>query len=309
MDLSLMICTWNNQEILKRTLESLRLCEIPVNLSWECIVVNNNSTDGTESAVLSFKDKLPLKYVFEPQQGLSNARNAGLKASTGKLILFGDDDIEPYKDWIKSYWEAYQEHPSGYYWGGPIESTYEKGELPSELIPVAPGSVKGFDRGKNKIVINKDDFFLGANWACPAEILKNLGGFDINKGLNHLTGRIRVGEDTVLMLQLKASGWQGIYIPEARIKHFVPFKKMNLEHIASRWEASGFENADQYEKYLKNPLLFGVPRWMVKKALLKWLKYLYLRITCQKWHHAYVTYREYLGFLKGLKEIGKNKKA
>jgi len=301
MDLSLIICTWNNQDRLRITLGMLSHCDILANLSWECIIVNNNSTDDSEKAILSFQNKLPIKYVFEPQQGLSAARNSGLKEAVGKLIIWADDDIEPCKDWLKIYWEAYQRFPSGYFFGGPIKSNFEKGELDPNLIEIAPNSVKGFNLGNKEIFLNKDQCFLGANWACPSEIIKILGGFDIEKGLNPVSKTLRVGEETDLMKRLVEAGLQGLYLPEAKIKHFVPSKKMTLEHIAARWEAWGFEESDQYKIYLENIPLGRLPRWMIKESIFKWLNYIYLRISGQKWHRAYIVFREYLGILKGLK--------
>jgi len=307
MDISLIICTWNNSKQLTLTLNALTLCEIPLNLYWECIIVNNNSTDDTENVISSFKDRLPIKYVFEPMQGLSRARNAGLKASMGKLIIFGDDDITPCEEWLKIYWEAYQKDPSGYYWGGPIKSNYEKGELTLELAAIAPGSVKGFTLGDKEGLLEKDKFFLAANWACPAGILRDLGGFDISKGLDPSSGKVKTSEETDLMMRLNTAGWRPYYFPKALIKHFVPLNKMTLKHIASRWEAWGEEQAEQYKHYLNHALICKVPRWMLKKALKKWLHYIFLRISGQKWYQAYAFYREYAGILKGLKEIQKAK--
>jgi|GEM_PF-963478 len=308
MDLSLIICTWNNSKQLGLTLKALINCSIPSDATCEFIIVNNNSTDDTESVISSFKGKLPIKYVYEPQQGLSRARNAGLKAATGKLIVFGDDDIEPCNNWLKLYWEAYQKNASGFYWGGPIKSTYEQGELSKELAAIAPGSVKGFNMGYKEISLEADKFFLAANWACPAEILNKLGGFDIEKGLNPSSKTIKTSEETDLMKRLNEAGWKGLYLPDALIKHYVPLGKMTLKHIASRWEAWGVEQAGQYRNYLKHFLIFGLPRWMVKRAIGKWLHYVYLRLTWQDWIHPYVEYREYLGILKGLKALKHEKR-
>ena len=302
MDLSLIICTWNNQDRLRITLEELSHCDIPGNLSWECIVVNNNSSDESEKVISSFQNKLPIKYIFEPQQGLSAARNSGLKAALGQLIIWSDDDVEPCKDWLKIYWVAYQRFPFGYFFGGPIESNFEKGGLNPNFLEIAPNSVKGFNLGSKEMILTKEQCFLGANWACPSEIIKILGGFDIEKGLNPISKTLRVGEETDLMKRLVEAGLQGLYLPEAYIKHFVPCKKMTLVHIAARWEAWGFEEADQFKIYLKDVPLGRLPRWMIKEAIFKWLNYIYLRISGQKWHKSYIKFREYLGILKGLKD-------
>src|SRR5215218_6626003 len=73
---------------------------VPPDLSWELIVVNNNSTDETDAVVLSFEHRLPIKLVQERTPGLSYARNRALHAATGEIILWTDDDVIVARDWI-----------------------------------------------------------------------------------------------------------------------------------------------------------------------------------------------------------------
>ena len=65
---------------------------------WECIVIDNGSTDNTKQVAESFtqKDKR-FKYIYTEQKGVSFARNLGIKNSTGKYILpvDADDKIAP----------------------------------------------------------------------------------------------------------------------------------------------------------------------------------------------------------------------
>lgn len=307
MDISVIISTWNNADRLKLTIDSFLKCLIPQGVSWECIVVDNNSTDATKEVILSFGEKLPIKYVFEPLQGISNARNAGLRLAQGKLIIFTDDDVEPCSEWLYAYWKAFQENPSGYYWGGPIESTYEQGSLAPELAKIAPASVKGFDLGNKESIVSSDQYFLGANWGAPAFILKSLNGFDPNRGLNPNSERIKVSEETDLMGRLNEQEWKGCYLPQASIRHFVPLKKMSITHIAQRWEAWGYEVSIHYSEHLKNPSVLGVPSSLLKEGFMKWKDYVFKRITGKNWYQSYAVYIEFIGILKGLKEIQKTK--
>ncbi len=68
MDISILICTWNNSKRLRIALDFISHCTIPKGLDWEVVLVNNNCTDDTDKVVEDFSSKLPLKYVNEPIQ-------------------------------------------------------------------------------------------------------------------------------------------------------------------------------------------------------------------------------------------------
>ena len=82
MNVSVIICTWNNCRRLAITLDAISQCVIPPNLQWELVLVNNNCTDETQRVAREFANKLPLVYVEEPQQGLSRAKNKGLRVAS-----------------------------------------------------------------------------------------------------------------------------------------------------------------------------------------------------------------------------------
>ena len=78
MTIDVAICTWNRSALLAQTLERLRELDVPGDVDWRLIVVNNNSTDATSEVLASFADRLPLRAVFEPEAGQANARNRAL---------------------------------------------------------------------------------------------------------------------------------------------------------------------------------------------------------------------------------------
>ena len=94
MDISVVICTYNRSRHLKNILNSLAEQEVPDDLVWEIVVIDNNSKDDTKDVVDEFtlKTPIPVKYFTEEKQGLSHARNRGIVESEGKYVAFTDDD-------------------------------------------------------------------------------------------------------------------------------------------------------------------------------------------------------------------------
>src|SRR3954447_26718373 len=74
-DVTVLVCTFNRSSDLAATLGSLQRLGVDPSLTWEVIVVDNNSTDLTRDVVTDRASgfPVPLRYVFEPAQGKSNA--------------------------------------------------------------------------------------------------------------------------------------------------------------------------------------------------------------------------------------------
>src|SRR5688500_3500637 len=93
MQVTVIICTRNRADQLRRTLESAAAVDTPEHVSWELLVVDNGSTDHTPEVVESFSGRLPIRRVSEPEAGLSNARNRGVAEAKGDYICWTDDDV------------------------------------------------------------------------------------------------------------------------------------------------------------------------------------------------------------------------
>lgn len=301
--ISLIICTWNNSARLANTLDAVAKCRIPGRLNWELVLVNNNCTDDTPMLARQFAAKLSLVYVQEPIQGLSRARNAGLAAARGELVVFGDDDITPCQDWIGEYWQAYERMPQGFFFGGPVESEFETEPPAPELLALAPPSVRGLDWGRDERILGEDEGLLAANWACPIDILRRIGGFDSSIGLGAGSVRVSVGEESDLQTRLRGQGWQAYYLPRASVGHFVPASKCTLRHIADRKEAGAFHAIVSNGQPPPGKWLFGTPRWLWRDLGECWMKWVARRLLFGRAYREYVHYRALLGRVRGYREL------
>jgi len=273
VDVSVILCTWNNCQRLGITLESFCQCRIPGDITWELIIVANNCTDRTRGIVEGMMNRLPLVYVEEPIQGVSRALNRGLRNASGVLVIFTDDDVDPDVGWIDTYWNAFLRQPRGFFWGGPVESEFEGAMPDPDLLSVAPYSVKGLDYGPVRRELKRGECFI-ANWACPRDSFVQVGEFDVNLGLNSKTGEVSTGEESDIMFRLVQAGNHAIYLPEARIRHFVPRSKCNYEHILARCLAGARSSARAYEYRLKwldwGPFKLGLSLQILKRWLSFW---------------------------------------
>lgn len=96
MKFSIVIPAYNEEEVIAKTLNSLRRLGTP-RKDYEVIVVDNNSKDRTTEIA---KEKGADKVIFEGEPGTNFAREAGRKQAKGEIIVFLDADTTPPMDWL-----------------------------------------------------------------------------------------------------------------------------------------------------------------------------------------------------------------
>jgi glycosyltransferase involved in cell wall biosynthesis len=82
---SVVVASYNGERFLAETLESVFAQDYDL---FEVVFVDDGSVDGTAEIARSF----PLRYLYQENQGLPAARNAGVAVAAGDLIAFVDDD-------------------------------------------------------------------------------------------------------------------------------------------------------------------------------------------------------------------------
>jgi glycosyltransferase involved in cell wall biosynthesis len=100
-ELSVVLCTYNRRETLKRSLASFQ--SQTASGRFELIVVNDGSTDGTGELLDSMEFSVPTTVVHRANGRLAAARNTGIEAARGKLLLFVNDDTIAFPELVEEH--------------------------------------------------------------------------------------------------------------------------------------------------------------------------------------------------------------
>ena len=90
VQISVIVPVYNGERFIGECLESVRRCP---SACLECIIINDGSTDGTEAICRRFAEAdRRFSVINKANAGVSDSRNAGMDAATGRYILFLDAD-------------------------------------------------------------------------------------------------------------------------------------------------------------------------------------------------------------------------
>ena len=230
--LSIVIATYNRATLLLDALKSVIRQSAPAQ-EWECVVVNNNSSDNTSECFAEFAGEHPeynLRIVDEPNQGLSYARNRGIRESVGEYIAIIDDDEHIAEDFVAAYIKLFDSVPEAVAAGGPIVARYPTGrprwmscytERPIANTMYFGEEVREFPKGRVP---------GGGNMALRRSAIRRYGVFDTSLGYSgeSLIG----GEECDLFERLQIADAKYYYVPTAVMYHIIPREKLTKEYFA-----------------------------------------------------------------------------
>jgi glucosyl-dolichyl phosphate glucuronosyltransferase len=252
MKLSVVVCTYNRSQRLRRMLESLREAVIPVDSSCEFILVDNNCDDDTRRVFeeIERRSESRIRYVFEENKGISHARNRGVKEAKGEIIAFTDDDVVVEKYWIQNIEKAFKEHDDVACVGGKILPIWEIPK-PKWLAPNLYFHVALLDYGDFVAYMDSPNIW-GANFAVKSEMFKKYGLFDSNLG--RIPRKLYSGEETEFLQRLLNAGEKLLYYPTSIVYHCVSANRMSKGYFR-KWN---FDKGELSGILMKNMKYFDV---------------------------------------------------
>jgi glycosyltransferase involved in cell wall biosynthesis len=281
-DVSVIVATYNRCEILRGALESL-LHQETRGTKYEVIVADNNSTDDTRRVVEELRDQSPhveLVYCFEPEQGVSYARNTGIARARAPILAFTDDDIRPALDWVASVHEGFRKFPEADCIGGKVLPD-PKTKFPDWLTEKHWTPLALLDLGDEPLVLDVQNGagLVGANLAIRASALKEVGSF--RPQLQRVKGGIGSLEDTELELRLSVSGKRLMYLPELVVYTQVIEERLDKAYHRRWYCGHGhFYAVMRNEKFEASKLrLFDVPAHLYRSTFTNAFDWLRCRLT------------------------------
>lgn len=216
--ISVQICSYNRWHLLKRSLEALFAQDLPKD-QYEIVFVDDGSTDDSLAMAQELAKTAPcrLKVLTKPNDGLSRARNLGIRNCEGEVILFMDDDTFADPALLREHLSVHDRHPRCVVlgWVNHIE----------ELDPPGPRKYVMADYSRS--------FFWTSNVSVRKKYVEEVGLFDEDF--------LEYGwEDLELGWRLKKLGLERQVNEKAIVSHYKPPKqKKDLPGMLRQAASSG----------------------------------------------------------------------
>lgn len=271
MGLSIIICTCNARDRIAKCIEALlSASEHASGISWELVLVDNASTDGTADFVQElFRSRgveSRLRVVVEPRKGVHFARPSGISAASYEYFSFIDDDNIVCDDWIKRVVSYLDMHENVVLLGSKSRGVYNTqvpkwfGNLES-ILAVGPGMVRG------EAGLPKHLWTAGLSGrTSEVKAAMDLGPFFTVGNDKRPSGR---GEDKELCFRVLLLGGEVDHCPELTFEHDLGPKRTAWSHLEKLTLANGRVNPilQVYQRRLERrpwlafPLILPVLVW------------------------------------------------
>jgi glycosyltransferase involved in cell wall biosynthesis len=269
-DISVIICTYNRSDLLSRAIESL-LAQDCAGLRYELLVVDNHSTDATRQICEAFvaRREIAVRYLFEPEQGVSYARNTGIREAKAPVLAFSDDDVCVSRDWLAAIKRAFDEHKEIAGVGGKVLPIWQQTPPPwltrSHWMPLA---LQDYGDAALRVDAGNPLCLITANLALRRQVFERIGLF--SPTLQRVKNSIGSMEDHELHSRLWKAGYQEIYRPDVVVGAVVEPERLTREYHRRWHKGHGHFYALMRDPEFESSVgrLFDVPAHLYKQALL-----------------------------------------
>jgi glycosyltransferase involved in cell wall biosynthesis len=260
VNITVILCTYNRCRCVAKTLDSVAASALPESVTWEVLVVDNNSSDQTRVVVEDFCKRYPgrFRYLFESQHGKSHALNTGIQKARGDVLAFVDDDVTVEPTWLQNLTAALN---NGEWAGAGGRTRLGQTFSPPHWLAIdGPYSLGGvlaalFDLGDKPGELDRAPH--GTNMAFRKKMFEQYGGFRIDMGPSPSREIPRPNEDTEFGRRLMAAGERLRYEPSAVVYHPVLEDRIEKGYFLTWWFDYGRALVREVGR---KPDIWGIPR-------------------------------------------------
>jgi len=287
---SVVVPTFNRLTDLRRVVRAVHDQIRALSLQGEIVVVDDGSGDGTADWLDASASELGVTVVHQDNAGPAKARNRGVEASNGDIVLFLGDDTVPQPGWLHEHLEAHRIHGAN----GPVAVLGYTAFPPTEDSPFLRwineyGAQFGYALidAPTRVPFN---FFYTSNVSLPRRVFQDLGGFREDFPA-------AAWEDIEFAYRAVDAGLVLRYLPRARTIHH---HRVRVSSFCARQRTSGRSAAifsglhPELEGFLGVPCVDRVgARSLIERRLLRtW-------IALGEWFHGLVDDRVYRRLFDG----------
>lgn len=197
--MSVIICSYNGASTVESCLRSMERIRYP---DFEVIFVDDGSKDNTQEILKKFPW---VRNIHQENKGLSYARNVGMNAARGEIIVYTDSDCEADEDWL--YYLAVAMKRGGHAGMGGPNLIPDEGSWVADCVGLSPG-------GPTHVMIDDRtaEHVPGCNMAYYTALAKQINGFDSQYR--------KAGDDVDFIWRLQNLGHTIGFAPAALVWHY-----------------------------------------------------------------------------------------
>lgn len=241
--ISAIICCYNSAARLEPTLTHLFNQNMCATISWEIILVNNNSTDNTVAKAKELYQQtsktIPFSIVNESKPGLSYARNKGFETAKYNFALMVDDDNWLCANYVETVFNHLNNNPTCGMVGG-LGIAQLEAEEPAWFTNYASCYATGPQATLGVGPVQVANELYGAGCALKLSVLDQIRQLGFSNILSDRTGNnLMSGGDTELCYAFRLAGYNLLYDQQISFKHFLPKGRVNWQYLRRLFNGFG----------------------------------------------------------------------